>query len=323
MFDRMTPELLRFYEQAEKRLTLLLGQAGISRFSYRRTELLLQQIDSTVRALEQGQRGWSQKHLPTAYRQGVNLTAEAYRLPVLPAMTLIDRGSIEAVIARVMADTAGGLESIAPFARRMWVDTQQTIVKETQMAQLIAEGRVEGLGPKELGRRITQTLKDGASQRLKGYVPEGLRGNLERAARGEFITIKGRHYNMKKYGELVAQTATRQAATEGAIAETLVLGGDLMQLTVHSGACPVCLPWQGKIFSISGRTPGFPLLTNERRAPLHPRCRHATIGVDADILEERGWMGGLRDFSASDRAVDSAQAWGKFVGASPATLGAA
>jgi len=181
-------------------------------------------------------------------------------------------------------------------------------VREQQIARLIAEGIVEGLGPDELGRRIKQTLMDGASARLKGYVPDALRLELERTARGEMIAImckdgKLRHYTLKRYGEMVARTATRQAATEGSIARTLSAGQDLVQMSVHSGACPVCLPSQGKTFSITGRTPGFPILQSQHRTPLHPNCGHSLIGVNRELMEERGMLEPMREMSSSAEVV--------------------
>jgi len=312
VFDPMEAELVHFYARAQTRLQAVITNASATPFARRRAELLVQQIESIASSLEEHQRGWSVKNLPRSYRAGVNLTAQAFRLPVLPSMTVMDRRSIEVAIERVISDTSGALRSIAPYAQRVWVDTQQRLIQEQSLAELIAGGRVEGLGPRELGKRISATLQDAASERLEGFVIPSLRADLERTARGELIGItcrdgKLRHYNLRSYGELVANTATRMTATEGALNATIANGGDLVQITVHSGACPMCLPVQGKVFSITGQTPGFPVLTNENKTPLHPKCRHETIGVDADFLRERGVYGRIQELSSQKRPIQSAQ----------------
>jgi len=322
MFDEMVPELLRFYEQTERQLNSAVA-AATTAFERRRAELLLEQIDSIIRALEERQRGWCRKHLPRAYRKGVSLTAEAYQMPVLPRMTLLDRRSIDAVIARVMADTADGVQSIAPFARRLWIDTQQRLVREARLARLIAEGRVIGLGPQELGRRIKQTLQDAASERLRGYVPDRLREDMERAARGEYITIKGRHYKLGPYGELVARTATRFAATEGVHAAVVEAGGDLVQISVHNTACPMCIPVQGRVYSLTGRTKGFPLYTDAVRVPLHPRCHHQERGVSAEILGIQDELSRLRGMSAREKPFETVDEWRTAFGRPATSLGPA
>ncbi len=313
MFEEMRPELIRFYEQAELRLEKLIGRAGTTAFEERRAQLLLQQIDSTLRALENHQRGWSEKNLPRAYRRGMELTNAAWNMPVLPPMTLINRQQVNTLIARSMADTAEALESIAPFSRRVWIDTQQRLVREEAIARLIAEGTVEGLGPEELSRRIQATLRDAAGGRLRGVVSDELRRGLEQTARGEFITITTRtggtrRYTLKYYGELVARTAPRQAATEGAIQRTLELGGDLVTISVHANSCPICLPFQGKTYSLTGQTAGFGILPDEARPPIHPNCRHVLMGTseDAFLPEE---LDRMRDVSASEVPVADVGDW--------------
>ncbi len=325
MFDEDASRLIRFYEQAEARLSRLMLQAATTAYSYRRLQLLLEQLDSIVRALEEGQRGWSRRYLPRAYRTGLGLTADALRTKKLPAFSLIDRRGIEVAIARTEAATAQALQSIAPFASKVWTDTSQRIVSEKAIAQLIAEGRVEGLGPRELGKRIAQTLKDGASERLKGVVDDELRARLELTARGDYVRIfcrdgKFRNYNLKKYGEMVAQSATRMAATEGAIAASVAAGSDLVQISVHSGACPtLCLPVQGKVYSLTGATKGFPVLTDFARPPLHPNCRHVLMGADEDFMRERGIFERSQAFSSSEQTADSMpEYWAMLRGGAPA-----
>jgi len=321
MFDEMRLPLLRFYEEAEARLSQTIGRAATTSFEYRRTMLLLQQIDSIIRALEERQQGWSRRYLPQAYRRGMDLTAESFRMPVLPAMTLMDRRGVEVAIARVTADTSEALHSIAPFVQRVWTDTQQAVLKETQIARLIAEGRVEGLGPQVMGRRIREALRTGATDGLKGYITDDLRTSLEACSRGEYIGINCRdgvfrRYNLKSYSETVAQTATRQAASEGAIASTTAVGGDLVQISVHSGACPQCAAVQGNVYSITGRTEGFPILRDDFEPPLHPRCEHVLIGVSADFLEERGVYDTLQEFSSNpNRTVDTSAEYAALLGA--------
>lgn len=309
-FDDLVSPLLKFYEQAEGRLSQLMGRSGVSNFEYRRTQLLVDQIDSITRALQEKQRGWSARYLPRAYRTGRDLTAASFNLTKLPSLTLMDRRSIEALVARMTTDTSEALRSIAPFAQRVWTDSQQVLIRETQLAEQIALGRVEGLGPVELGARLKQSFKDGATERLKGYIPEALRTDIEAAANGKYVGIMCRdgvyrQYDLTSYSELVANTATRMAATEGSINATMEAGGDLVQISVHSGACEECLDLQGEVFSLTGATEGWPILTDEERPPIHPNCEHVLVGVDEDFLEARGQTDALQEFSNSDEVVDN------------------
>lgn len=98
----------------------------------------------------------------------------------------------------------------------------------------------------------------------------------------------------------------RRNASERALQQCVTSGVDLVQLDVHSDACSICLPLQGKVFSITGRTPGFPAVTREMLPPLHVRCRHVLVGVDPDFLAIRGQLDHIRRFSNDAcRVVDS------------------
>lgn len=53
-------------------------------------------------------------------------------------------------------------------------------------------------------------------------------------------------------------------------------GEDLVQISSHHPACPVCKPWNGQIFSISGQSEKFqPLKLAIQGGLFHPGCAHA------------------------------------------------
>lgn len=104
-----------------------------------------------------------------------------------------------------------------------------------------------------------------------------------------------------------------------AIERTRETGSDLVQITVHSGPCDACLRVQGRVFSISGKTPGFPALTDDVLPPLHRGCGHVLVGVNEFLLKERGQWEPLQRFSSDEnRAVaDLIQYQGVLAGKSP------
>jgi hypothetical protein len=50
------------------------------------------------------------------------------------------------------------------------------------------------------------------------------------------------------------------------------LGRDLVQWSSHPNSCPVCLPYNGNTYSLSGRDKQYPKAT--LLPPGHPRCKH-------------------------------------------------
>ena len=94
------------------------------------------------------------------------------------------------------------------------------------------------------------------------------------------------------------------ASAEATLRTAMDTGMDLVQISVHAGACAMCVPVQGQVYSISGQTPGFPVLTPEVRTPLHPWCGHRMLPVSPEILRAEGTYEALQKFSVDpDHAV--------------------
>ena len=77
-----------------------------------------------------------------------------------------------------------------------------------------------------------------------------------------------------------------EAHLQGTANRLVEQGHDLVKVSTHRGACEKCVPWQGKVLSITGKTSGYPTLEEAKAAGLfHPNCRHAYglyIDLDAD-----------------------------------------
>ena len=63
-------------------------------------------------------------------------------------------------------------------------------------------------------------------------------------------------------------------------------GHDLVKISTHKTDCHFCKPWQGKILSITGKTPGYHTLEEAQASGLfHEGCRHA-MGLYIDLDKE-------------------------------------
>jgi len=85
-----------------------------------------------------------------------------------------------------------------------------------------------------------------------------------------FIVVNGRNYNLKSYAELVARTRMRESQTEAVKESMKQFDEDLVEIPRHDNPCAeICAAYQGKIYSVSGRTPGYELLP-DGGPPWHP-----------------------------------------------------
>ncbi len=90
---------------------------------------------------------------------------------------------------------------------------------------------------------------------------------------------KVRYYNPEQWSETIARTRSRALQEKGLHDEMAEAGFDLVIVSI-GGSGDMCKHWEGKILSISGKTPGYQTVTEAQRIHLfHFRCVHSTSPV--------------------------------------------
>lgn len=135
-----------------------------------------------------------------------------------------------------------------------------------------------------IGRRADDIYRTLALENVRGSVTgyktweqaaKGFREQLAEQGVTGFKDARGRQWNMRTYSEMVARTATMEAHLEGTKNRLWEHGYDLVIISRHPGACELCLPWEGEVLSLTGKTPGYPTMKEAEEAGLfHPNCRH-------------------------------------------------
>ncbi len=110
------------------------------------------------------------------------------------------------------------------------------------------------------------TRRDAAQQVLNRFATQGITG---------FVDTAGRSWEAASYAEMAVRTSTMRAGVQG-FADTLIANdSDLVIVSTSPRSCPRCGPWEGRVLSLSGRTPNYPTLDEAIGAGLHhPNCRH-------------------------------------------------
>jgi len=123
----------------------------------------------------------------------------------------------------------------------------------------------------------------------------GTRGDLQRLIRihfkreiyaKKFINISGRNYNLTSYAETVARTRLRVIQSEAVKNTCTQYNNDLIEISNHGTDTPICLPYEGNIYSISGKHSHYPYL--EMWPPFHPRCWHSAMPTSEAAIATRG-----------------------------------
>ena len=148
-----------------------------------------------------------------------------------------------------------------------------------------------GRRQEDLYRRVG--LESAASMEAKGkgvqkQVPEFVK-TLEREGVKAFTDKAGRNWSLHTYGSMVCRTTSRQAEVMAVL--TADPEHDLYQISSHKTTCKACAPYEGRVYSRSGKDPDFPPLASafgkiDPNGPndlwntylnIHPNCLHVLI----------------------------------------------
>lgn len=86
------------------------------------------------------------------------------------------------------------------------------------------------------------------------------------------------------------------AHSKRTLAQAKKLGFDLVQVTIHNCECDACLPYQGRVYSLSGKDKVFPKLP--KSPPFCSTCKHVILNVSADHLKRLGQYDALERLAA-------------------------
>lgn len=249
--------LARLYMAAEREILILLDRAMSRGNDLRYLRSMLDNVQAILEDLFTGNRQWCEEAIPRVYIEAARFADE------MVGKAVGGFGAIHQQAVKVLADnTFERLESVRQVIGRRSEDLYRQYALEATRQSVIGY------------KSWQQVAKD-------------FRANLRAEGITGFTDARGREWNMKSYAEMVARTTTMEAHLAGTANRLLEHGHDLVQISSHAGSCEKCAPWQGKILSLTGKTPGYPTLQEAKDAGLfHPRCRHAYslyIDLNAEV----------------------------------------
>src|SRR5690606_5493901 len=109
--------------------------------------------------------------------------------------------------------------------------------------------------------------REAAQMALNRFADAGITGFVDRA---------GRRWDIASYAEMATRTATGRAAIQGHTDRLTAPGYALGNGSDPPDWCSVCRPWEGRVLSLSGVTPGYPTLAEAQGSGLfHANCTHS------------------------------------------------
>lgn len=126
---------------------------------------------------------------------------------------------------------------------------------------------------------ISDTDED--RQRLAMYVADGIPSSWY------WRDYDKAYYNIVPYALLVLGNTEHELRNIAAINVTRDIDRDLVKMSEHYGACPICIPYEGRVYSLSGTNPNYPYLYDtpwdESYQNMHPNCRHLITPYIEDL----------------------------------------
>lgn len=293
--------LVRIYSVAGRELRRMVLAVDPMSYSLVAAEAARTRSRELARMMNMAVEGWAESAIRRSYKKGERTARTALEIlgkrPVRPA--------IEDKAKRIIDDTLVLLVR-ANNSIPATVDKYLTIVAlaarttKTAALQEFSFSDAEA----ELGAKAVEAV---AKEKSRGWLMAQVREWLQALIEDdEFIEINGRMYRMRKYAELVARTTMREAQTAATESLCHQYDNDLVVISSHGCDCDICEPYEGNVYSLSGRSMKYPLL--EKKPPFHPNCKHSMHPTTARA-EELNKEYGETDLDRQIREAKEAGLW--------------
>lgn len=249
-------QLVAIYRQAYMTILERIAERRARGRATEYEQALLQDVARILDQLDAITDEWARQVLPKAYQLGVIdavsfWTGAGLRPPPIAASFAQVH---EAAVQVLVANFTENLREATSFVGRRIRD-------EFRRAQLQA---------------VTEKVTTGQTVReAKRALQERLMNN----GLGAFRDAAGRLWRLDAYAEMAVRTVTAEATNMGLVNQLRGMDRDLVRMTEHHAPCPICAPLEGRVYSISGRDPRYPKLSDALGPYMqpHPNCRHRLV----------------------------------------------
>ena len=242
--------LFEFYSQAETEILSELNKGLLKGNDTRYLQGMLQNVQIILDDLLNGSQQWCEEAIPQVLIAGAE--AADKQIKAVGGRVIAGFGAIHQQAAQVLAESSlNRFNDLTSFIGRRVNDIYRSLALENVRGSVV-------------GYKSWQQVAKNYREQL---TEQGITG---------FKDKSDRQWNMRTYANMVSRTTTMEAHLEGTKNRLLEHGRDLVKISRHTNPCKFCAPWEGKVLSLTGKTPGYPTLNEAKEAKLfHPNCKHA------------------------------------------------
>lgn len=263
------------YDAAAGRIIRALSRLQPDDYSPARAGAVLSEVRDVVGRLDAQVKSWAQRAIKAAYREGGAVAQTrlemigAERLPARKYNPERHDKKTAALTKTILTDYWKANRTIERTAKKYILAVSQAaagvakVEKKLEQLQAFDSAQVKSFINRTVAASVSAATRynAGMAHLTSKDIAAKIRAKLlDMIGGGDFITINGRNFNLRSYAELVARTRMRESQTEAVKESMKQFDEDLVEIPEHDNPCPECAQYQGQVYSISGRTPGYPLL---------------------------------------------------------------
>jgi len=286
-------EIQSVYASAARRIIAALSSLEPDSYTAAKSGAVLSEVKAIIRSLDAAVQKWAPRAIRAAYKESAGVART--RLEMIGAKALPANRynparhdkKVAALTKTMMTDYWKANRTIERTARKYLAVVGQAAAGVAKLAQVQMFEAKDALP--FIGRLLKKARPTDVNlaRMASGTVSRQIRDYLLKRLSGEdFIIIKGRHYAVKSYAELVARTRMRESQTAAVIESMKQFDEDLVEIPVHDNPCEMCAPYQGQIYSVSGTSESYPELP-DGGPPWHCNCEDICNPVSENALAWR------------------------------------
>lgn len=247
--DKKIEKLIEIYKEAEIRLIKTITEKEIKGNVTTFYEEMLKQVQQEILKLQIYNTQWATDITKQLYEQAYKEAIKALEINI-DSLTQLHKEAIELIAENIV----NSLNQVTSLVGRQ------------------IEDKIREIGLNSAANKFAtgNTIKQMQKELVNSLIDEGLTGIKDKLGRNIPISV---------YAETLARSIV--AETQNTCIKNVAKenGHDLVKMTSHSGACPVCAPYEGRVYSLSGKDKRFPYIKNVPGYSagynnIHPRCSH-------------------------------------------------
>ena len=259
--DKAIRQLVEIYQRGQQRLfqTIIDKETRGSESAFERA--MLKDIDKILKELDEQSVEWAKQVIPKQYNisrtEAKDFFARIGESVDEEAFARVNQSAIKALQTNFLENIEDGLVYVRRNIRSTW---------RNAAAQITAEQMTTG-----------EALQSAKMRMVRQLSQQGLSSFKDKA---------GKEWSLESYAEMSIRSISTEATNLGMENQIKQLGRDLVQISEHAGACEICVPLEGRVYSISGESDEFPSLDNAfdgQYHTIHPNCRHRLIPYVEDL----------------------------------------